>query len=82
MRRPSALNPGVWAPSWNSNQAVNKFQDEIGGDLHGGDPGVRLFDKVYQGRWLKPARPKSDKTKSKKDDAKLSYPSAVSYIWQ
>ena len=63
---PPALNPGVWAPSWNSNQAVNKFQDEIGGDLQGGDPGVRLFEKVYQGRWLKPA-----KSKSKYDDAKL-----------
>ena len=56
----------VCAPSWTSNQAVNRFQDEIGGDLQGGDPGVRLFEKVYQGRWLKPA-----KSKSKYDDAKL-----------
>lgn len=52
--KPSSLNPGVWAPSWNSNQAVNKFQDEIGGHLRADDPGVRLFDKVYRGRWLKP----------------------------
>ncbi len=56
--RPPALNPGVWAPSWNSNQAVNKFQDEVGGHLRGGDPGIRLFDKVYKGRWHKVAKPK------------------------
>ncbi len=55
--RPPALNPGVWAPSWNSNQAVNKFQDESGDHLRGGDPGVRLFDKVYKGRWHPPAKP-------------------------
>ena len=40
---PAALTPMFWYPSWNSPQAVNKFQDEIGGHLHGGDPGVRLF---------------------------------------
>ena len=41
--RPAALNPMVWSPGWNSPQAVNKFQDEIGGRLRGGDPGVLLF---------------------------------------
>jgi NADH-quinone oxidoreductase subunit G len=40
---PAALIPMVWYPSWNSPQAVNKFQDEIGGALKGGDPGVRLL---------------------------------------
>jgi NADH-quinone oxidoreductase subunit G len=41
---PPSLNPFVWAPGWNSNQAVSKFQDEIGGALRGGDPGVRLIE--------------------------------------
>jgi NADH-quinone oxidoreductase subunit G len=41
---PPAWLPVVWAPGWNSNQAINKFQDEIGGPLRGGDPGVRLIE--------------------------------------
>jgi NADH-quinone oxidoreductase subunit G len=41
---PSALIPRFHAPGWNSPQAVNKFQQEIGGHLRGGDPGVRLFE--------------------------------------
>jgi NADH-quinone oxidoreductase subunit G len=41
---PSALNPFFWSPAWNSIQAVNKFQSEIGGELRGGDPGVRLIE--------------------------------------
>ncbi|HEY1075152.1 MAG TPA: NADH-quinone oxidoreductase subunit NuoG [Fontimonas sp.] len=40
---PPAEIPIFWAPKWNSNQAVNKFQAEIGGPLKGGDPGVRLL---------------------------------------
>ncbi|MFC0267689.1 NADH-quinone oxidoreductase subunit NuoG [Kushneria aurantia] len=35
----------AWAPGWNSPQAWNKFQDEVGGHLRAGDPGVRLFDQ-------------------------------------
>nr|BET44574.1 MAG: NADH-quinone oxidoreductase subunit NuoG [Candidatus Aschnera chinzeii] len=35
--------PFVWAPGWNSPQAWNKFQNEIGKNLHFGDPGIRLF---------------------------------------
>ncbi|OHV08363.1 NADH-quinone oxidoreductase subunit NuoG [Kushneria phosphatilytica] len=34
----------AWAPGWNSPQAWNKFQDEVGGHLTGSDPGNRLFD--------------------------------------
>ena len=41
---PSTLIPQVWSPGWNSNEAVNKFQQEINGPLKGGDAGVRLFD--------------------------------------
>lgn len=35
--------PFAWAPGWNSPQAWNKFQDEVGGNLKAGDPGVRLI---------------------------------------
>jgi NADH-quinone oxidoreductase subunit G len=42
--RPSALIPYAWAPGWNSPQSWNKFQEEVGGHLQGGDPGVRLIE--------------------------------------
>ncbi|MCX2525126.1 NADH-quinone oxidoreductase subunit NuoG [Larsenimonas rhizosphaerae] len=35
--------PFAWAPGWNSPQAWNKFQDEVGGHLTAGDPGIRLI---------------------------------------
>ncbi len=41
---PSALIPRFWAPGWNSIQALNRFQDEVGGPLRGGDPGRRLIE--------------------------------------
>ncbi|SFC89706.1 NADH-quinone oxidoreductase subunit NuoG [Pragia fontium] len=37
--------PFAWAPGWNSPQAWNKFQSEVGGKLRAGDPGIRLFEK-------------------------------------
>ncbi|MXP50878.1 NADH-quinone oxidoreductase subunit NuoG [Pantoea sp. SoEX] len=42
-RRPCSQIPFVWSPGWNSNQAWNKFQDPIGGNLYNGDPGIRIF---------------------------------------
>jgi len=39
----SPLTPFAWAPGWNSPQAWNKFQDEVGGQLKAGDSGVRLL---------------------------------------
>ncbi|WP_291970824.1 NADH-quinone oxidoreductase subunit NuoG [Candidatus Symbiopectobacterium sp.] len=36
--------PFAWSPGWNSPQAWNKFQDEVGGHLRHGDPGVRLIE--------------------------------------
>jgi NADH-quinone oxidoreductase subunit G len=41
---PSSLIPFFWAPSWNSIQATAKFQQEVGGELCGGDPGLRLIE--------------------------------------
>ena len=41
---PPSLMSRFWAPGWNSVQALNKFQSEVGGPLHGGDPGSRLIE--------------------------------------
>ncbi len=41
---PSPLIPRFWAPGWNSEQAVNKFQEEVPGPLKGGNPGRRLIE--------------------------------------
>ncbi|SFD22013.1 NADH dehydrogenase subunit G [Chitinophaga sp. CF118] len=43
---PAPLIPSFWAPGWNSGQAVNKYQQEVGGPLKGGDPGIRLFEQT------------------------------------
>ncbi len=41
---PAGLIPRFWSPGWNSIQAVNKFQEEVGGELRDGDPGIRLIE--------------------------------------
>ena len=41
--RPAALLSYAWAPGWNSPQAWNKFQQEVGGHLRGGDAGAQIF---------------------------------------
>ncbi len=41
---PAALISRYWSPGWNSVQALNKFQQEVGGPLTGGDPGKRLIE--------------------------------------
>ena len=41
---PPALVSRVWVPGWNSAQALERFQEEVGGALRGGDPGKRLFE--------------------------------------
>ena len=46
---PSPLIARFWSPGWNSVQSVNKFQSEVGGPLHGGDPGKRLIGPIQGG---------------------------------
>ncbi|MEH6587253.1 MAG: NADH-quinone oxidoreductase subunit NuoG [Halioglobus sp.] len=41
--QPGSLLPFVWAPGWNSNQALHRFQSEVGGALRGGTAGMRLL---------------------------------------
>jgi NADH-quinone oxidoreductase subunit G len=48
--RPGSLIPFAWAPGWNSPQAWNKFQDEVGGHVRAGDPGVRLFEPTVDAK--------------------------------
>lgn len=43
---PAPLIPFFWAPGWNSIQSVNKYQEEVGGSLRQGDPGIRLIEPV------------------------------------
>ena len=38
------LIPRYWAPGWNSVQALNKFQQEVGGPLRGNGQGKRLIE--------------------------------------
>lgn len=41
---PSPLISQFWAPGWNSIQALNTYQDEVGGPLRDEIPGVRLIE--------------------------------------
>ena len=45
---PSSMIPFFWSPGWNSVQSVNKYQDEVGGPLRGGDPGKRLLNPLVK----------------------------------
>ncbi len=49
---PPALLPVIWAPGWNSNQAINKFQQETGGHLRDGDAGMRLIEASGTLAWF------------------------------
>jgi NADH-quinone oxidoreductase subunit G len=48
-RPPGSLASHFHAPGWNSVQALNRFQEEVGGPLRGGDPGVRLVEPSDEG---------------------------------
>ncbi len=41
---PSSMIPFFWSPGWNSVQSVNKYQEEVGEALRGGNPGIRLLE--------------------------------------
>ena len=43
---PSPLISQFWAPGWNSIQAVNTYQDDVGGPLRDEMPGIRLIEPV------------------------------------
>jgi NADH-quinone oxidoreductase subunit G len=40
---PAALYPFFWTPAWNSEQGLNRFQQEVGGELRGGPAGAHIL---------------------------------------
>jgi NADH-quinone oxidoreductase subunit G len=58
---PSSAIPFFWSPGWNSVQATNKYQEEVGGALLGGDPGIVVVshngqEKVEYYKYSQPER--------------------------
>jgi NADH-quinone oxidoreductase subunit G len=47
---PSPLITGYWSPGWNSVQALNKYQQEIGGELRDHGSGKRLLEPDRNGK--------------------------------
>ncbi|MCB1650011.1 MAG: hypothetical protein KDI25_10775, partial [Pseudomonadales bacterium] len=45
LQKDSSLLSVAWAPGWNSNQAISKFQQEINGELQQGCKGVHLLTR-------------------------------------
>jgi len=43
LQKDASLMSAAWAPAWNSNQAISKFQEEINGELKQGNKGVHLL---------------------------------------
>ena len=46
---PAPLITGYWSPGWNSVQASNKYQQEVGGDLRDNGSGKRLIEPKQDG---------------------------------
>lgn len=44
-----------WAPKWNSNQSISKFQDEVNGELKQGHAGCLLIDRSTGGDYFEPS---------------------------
>ena len=36
----------LWHPNWNSNESLNRFQEEINGPVRGSNPGILLFEQA------------------------------------
>ena len=47
---PSPLIARYWSPGWNSVQALNKFQKEIGGEMRDDGSGKRLIEPTPDGK--------------------------------
>jgi NADH-quinone oxidoreductase subunit G len=48
-QKDSSLLATAWAPRWNSNQSISKFQAEVNGELKQGHPGVHLIASSSKG---------------------------------
>ncbi|MGD0959390.1 MAG: NADH-quinone oxidoreductase subunit NuoG [Methylomonas sp.] len=49
---PPALLPVIWAPGWNSNQAINKYQTETDGQPRDEESGIRLIEAAGRMTWF------------------------------
>jgi len=45
LQKDASMLSAAWAPGWNSNQAISKFQDEINGELKQGCNGIQLLQR-------------------------------------
>lgn len=45
LQKDASLLSAAWAPAWNSNQAISKFQEEVNGELKQGCKGVHLLTR-------------------------------------
>ncbi|MEX0963401.1 MAG: NADH-quinone oxidoreductase subunit NuoG [Pseudohongiellaceae bacterium] len=48
-QKDSSVLASSWAPKWNSNQSISKFQDEVNGELKQGHVGCLLFERNGSG---------------------------------
>ena len=54
-QKDASVHAASWAPKWNSNQSISKFQDEVNGELKQGHPGCLLIErKDSSGSYFKP----------------------------
>jgi len=76
---PAPLISRYWSPGWNSVQALNKFQQEVGGPLNGGDAGKRLIEPVTlpsslpSREGLEPPRPLRERAGVRGDSGKITF---------
>lgn len=59
-RRDATILASSWAPQWNSNQSIGKFQDEINGPLRQGHGGTLLLEKGTESGEFFPPPPASE----------------------
>jgi NADH-quinone oxidoreductase subunit G len=75
---PAPLISRYWSPGWNSVQALNKFQQEVGGQLNGGDAGKRLLEpSTLILREEEPPRPLRERAGVRGDSGKITFFSYV-----
>ena len=60
-QKDAAFMASAWAPRWNSNQSISKFQEEVNGKLKQGHIGTQLIEKLANGgAYLPPASPSTE----------------------
>jgi NADH-quinone oxidoreductase subunit G len=70
---PAPLISRYWSPGWNSVQALNKFQQEVGGPLNGGDAGKRLIEPSTLPLKEDPPRPLGERAGVRGNSGKITF---------